>query len=135
VYASGRVLIYGSDAMLLKTRCLILESMGCQATMTMDGTIAASQIFSEEFDLFVLCRTLDSEKREVALAIAHEYQPNMKNLILSDNLGIRSLNSQDTIIDGFVAPEALVAVAMDLIRSAHLNRTEATHVPAVPSVL
>ncbi len=100
--------------MLLKTRCLILEGAGFQVWTTPKAVEAAKAICTEKFNLLLLCSSSLAEERDKLLTIAHDVQPEMKNLIMINEVGTGGFEDRDTIADGFLQPDALLAVVCGL---------------------
>jgi hypothetical protein len=106
--------------MLLETRRLILTKAGFQVRTVTEQMRAATALFDEEINLFILCHTLSSQQRKDSLLLAHELQPTMKNLVLTDDLPKKILESQDSVVDCFLGPEALLSIAIQLTQSKSL---------------
>jgi DNA-binding response OmpR family regulator len=66
-----RVLIFGHDMTLLKTRELILSQAGSDICITTDGTEATRILASQSVHLLILCHTLREGDRSAILSIAH----------------------------------------------------------------
>jgi hypothetical protein len=121
---SARILIFGHDSMLLKTRCLILKRAGFQVRTSTALEGASKILVNEEIDLFILCRSVSRAELKYALSVAHEILPEMKNLILSDDLPTTFCTSRDTLVNCFLDPEALVSVATRLTSPKSMSGTD-----------
>ena len=127
--ASARILIFGHEPVLLESRCLILERAGFQVWTASEAAETASLIVSKEIDLLILCRSILRTERGDILTIAHEVRPEMKNLILADDLSRDAAPGRDTIADHFMSPEALLATAHRLTHNPPAPDTAASYSP------
>lgn len=100
--------------MLLKTRCLILERAGFEVWTTPKAVDAVSAIWTKEFNLFLICSSVSAQERDDLLTIAHDIQPEMKNLVMTVELRTGNFEDRDTIADGFMPPDMLLTVVRDL---------------------
>lgn len=132
---AARILIFGHDSILLRTRCLILKRAGFQVRTTMDLKGAAKMVLEEEIDLFILCRSVDETEIKDALNVAHEIRPEMKNLILSDDLSRTFFTGRDTVVDCFLSPEALVSVTVRLTTSKPMPGEDAPPPNCEPAIV
>ncbi len=111
---SARILIFGHDSMLLRTRCLILKKARFQVRTTTELEGVARILFEEKIDLLILCRSVEKRERKEAVRVAHDLRPEMKTLVLSDDLPKDHSSVRDTVVDYFVSPEALLSLAVEL---------------------
>ncbi len=80
---SATILIYGHDAQLLETRCMILERAG-YSVLTATGLDEFERIPAcRRVDLLLLCHSLSMEDCGRSLALAHSRWPQLKSLTLT----------------------------------------------------
>jgi DNA-binding NtrC family response regulator len=110
VYASGVILIFGHDAMLLETRCKVLESAGFLVWTASDAEDAVEVLAEEPVDLFMLCQTLCNEECEAILRSAHTLRPDMTNIVLCIDSYKESSDHRDLLFHYFLDPRSLIAL-------------------------
>lgn len=80
---AASVLLFGNDSHLLRSRRWLVESLGFKVFAT-DNILTLHQIFTEHpVDVMVLCHSLSPEESERAKAMAREYSPGTRVLILA----------------------------------------------------
>jgi DNA-binding NtrC family response regulator len=76
------VLVYGADSTLLKTRQMVLETIGGEVHATTRREDAERIIAGVRLRLLVLCYTLSLEDREAMLEAVRRASPWTKTLVL-----------------------------------------------------
>ena len=109
------ILVYGRDASLLETRCMLLETTGFKVYATTQWEDAERIIEEEKPALFVLCYTLSPEDRSSILRAAQRLGPEMRLLILTAD-GQPSEDSPSDSLNIFSGARAFRAKVMDLLR-------------------
>jgi DNA-binding NtrC family response regulator len=86
----------------------------------MDYKETIDMLRKQEFDLLIVCQSLDTEERQGVLATAHEVRPAMKTLImaLSDDEPMRTVAMREQIFEVLDGPETLLAVVDRMLNNA-----------------
>jgi DNA-binding NtrC family response regulator len=116
VYASGRILIFGHNSMLLDTRRRVLQGVGFQVWTATEPENVSSTILTKEIDLLILCQTLTESERSDALRAAHTLRPKMRIVLMCQDVQDAVVTAQDTLVDSFLRPEALISMTIQLTR-------------------
>ena len=118
VTAHASVLLYGCDAVLLRTRCWILEGAGFQIWTTMWPLEVEQILGRQHIDLFILCYTLSTRQCEDAVARAKMLQPRTKTMILSETSSSYLKGEHDEVVSTVGNPELLIATAKRMVTPA-----------------
>lgn len=115
-----RILLFGSDSHLLKTRQLVLQNAGYE-TYLATSVLALNHIVSAHpinlpIDLLLLCHSLAPEECKRARSIARARFPNIKVLILAVNRLISYSADGDSVVDTAEGPKTLLATVEELVR-------------------
>ena len=78
----GTILVYGNEALLVKTRHLILEKAGYQLFSVTDFAGAANVLANQQIDLVLLCQSLSDTERRGILERARAIRPDFKCAVL-----------------------------------------------------
>ena len=108
------ILVYGRDASLLETRCMLLETTGSKVYATTRWEDAERIIKEQHPTLFVLCYTLTPEDRSSVLHFAQRFSPEMRLLILTAD-GQPSDDNPENTHNIFAGAEAFKARVVGLL--------------------
>ena len=103
------VLIYGQDALLLETRCLVLESAGFKVCAATELDEVLRLLAERQIAVLVLCHTLPAEKCHIILASARERRQSLKVLVLTGNDADCAAEEGDAVLEGFATARGLIA--------------------------
>ena len=103
------LLIYGHDALLVKTRSWVLEKSGCDVLTTTDDAAVRKLITEVDVELLILCHTLTRAAREAALSEARRLRPAMRKLILTPSPADFSPRQDEMALSAFADPRTLIA--------------------------
>src|ERR1700755_1528324 len=79
---NGKILIYGNDEILNRTRGLILEKAGYAVLASMNFEGAMLTLMTQQIDVLLLCQSLADEQRCGILETAHALQPEIRCAVL-----------------------------------------------------
>jgi DNA-binding NtrC family response regulator len=103
----GKLLIYGNDSMLLTTRRLILEKAGHDVVTASTFSGAMLLLVNRQFDLLILCQSLNQEERRGMLESAHAINPNLKCVVLQFTGSHERIANEETV-EGLRGPTNLI---------------------------
>jgi DNA-binding response OmpR family regulator len=104
---NGTILVYGNDAMLVTTRCLILERAGHRVLTAQAFPNAMLMLMSDQIDIIVLCQSLKDEERRGILETAHALQPEIICAVIDFDEREAPIEGV-ALIEGFVGPSTLL---------------------------
>ncbi|MFY9745362.1 MAG: hypothetical protein WA891_21390 [Acidobacteriaceae bacterium] len=112
----ARILLYGIDVSLLRTRAGVLESAGFQAGVATRLLEVEQFILSGPADLLILCYTLTPEECRQAIASALACNPEIKTILLAQ-IGPTSPHPgmYDAVFDACQGPGALIATVWRIL--------------------
>jgi CheY-like chemotaxis protein len=115
----GKVLVYGNDPILLMTRRLILEKVGCRVLTTMEFADAMLILMNQQIDLLVVCHSLRDEERQGILETARALKPDIKTVILRfTRFRGRDISGEGAeFVDGLDGPASLLAAVDKVLNS------------------
>jgi len=105
---SAEILVYGSDALLLNTRRLILESRGYRVFVATNRRDALRIIPFHEITLVVWCSSASRLERENGMIVLSALKPQLKNVVLSPGSSADAERGADRVLDSTQGPEALL---------------------------
>jgi DNA-binding NtrC family response regulator len=121
----ARILLYGIDAALLRTRAGVLESAGFQVAVAIRLLEIEQALLSEPSDLLILCYTLTPEECRQALASALECNVGIQTVLLVQAGFVSSPQRHyDAVFDAFQGPGELVATVSRILTR---NQPEKSH--------
>jgi DNA-binding NtrC family response regulator len=103
----GKLLIYGNDSMLLTTRSLILEKVGYGVVTVSTFSEAMLLLLNQQFDLLILCQSLNEDERRGMLESAHAINPELKCVVLQFTGGHERIANEETL-EGLRGPTNLI---------------------------
>ncbi len=120
------ILVYGTDAHLLKTRRWVLERSGACVWTATDLKGFSEVPATEQIDLIILCHSLSMEECGRGLAVAHMRWPRVQSLILTS--GVRGCDGgfQDQVADASLGPVYLLKAVSRLVGPEHFLNFQAT---------
>lgn len=102
---ASQILCYGADLQLLQTRGWVLEHAGFEVTLAIKTRKFEQLLLSGDFDLLILCRSLNSSQCDTAARFASVHQPELRVLSLCDDAsaicssnGLTPLDSPDVLL-------------------------------------
>jgi DNA-binding response OmpR family regulator len=104
-----RILIFGYDTTLLRTRQLILSKAGFDTLTTTQLAEACRILSGQTVDLLILCHTLHETERKSILALARVSQETISVLTLVANASSYTTDGQDGILSTLDGPDILLA--------------------------
>jgi hypothetical protein len=104
---NGTILVYGNDAMLVTTRCLILERAGYRVLTAQAFGNAMLMLMNHQIDIIVLCQSLKAEERRGILETARAIQPEIKCAVIDFDEREAPIEGV-ALIEGFMGPSALL---------------------------
>ena len=113
--ASVCILVYGSDALLLGTRTMVLENAGYAVFYALKPSEVEETILSQTIALLVLCHTLSSEMCKAALDFAEGRRPGIRSLVLTAGTSPCSERAHDAVLSAFDGPRRLVETVQNLL--------------------
>jgi hypothetical protein len=112
----GKLLIYGNDSMLLTTRRLILEKVGYEVATVATFSDAMLLLLNQQFDLLILCQSLNEEERRGMLESAHAINPELKCAVLQFTVGHERIANEETL-EGLRGPTNLIESIHRMLQS------------------
>ena len=103
----GRLLIYGNDSMLLTTRRIILEKAGHNVLTAATFSDAMLLLVNQQFDVLILCQSLNKEERRGMLESAQAINPALKCAVLQFTGGHEKIANEETV-EGLRGPTNLI---------------------------
>jgi DNA-binding NtrC family response regulator len=103
----AKLLIYGNDSMLLTTRRLILEKAGHDVVTASTFSDAMLLLVNQQFDLLVLCQSLNQEERRGMLESARAINPGLKCVVLQFT-GSHEKIANEVTVEGLRGPTNLI---------------------------
>jgi hypothetical protein len=103
----GTIVVYGNDAMLVTTRCLILERAGYRVLAAQAFGNAVLMLMNHQIDMIVLCQSLKLEERRGILETARALHPEIKCAVIDFEGREAPIEGAD-LIEGLVGPSALL---------------------------
>jgi DNA-binding NtrC family response regulator len=114
---SSKVLVFGTDEVLLTTRRLILEKIGFQV-QTAGQLSDATRIMKEcDLTLLVICSSTDQHDVARFLDAANSLKPSIKTILIERSL-VANPKSKAEVIDGLRGPEAFLTAVNKVVGSA-----------------
>ncbi len=107
------ILICGRDKELLGTRGLVLQSAGYRVSMTLEAIEKTPDL--ESVRLLIVCHTLSSAERQMALSTFAEQSPGARVLCLVPNLG--GVEDGVHTLDSFSGPRKMLEVVKRLLNA------------------
>lgn len=104
-----RVLLYGNDEILLKTRRWILEGAGFLVFTANNFGTAISLAMTKTFHVMILCQTLSVVECNGVLVTAREVSPSMRPLIFYNENQPSPLKGREEYLEVLAPPEALIS--------------------------
>jgi DNA-binding response OmpR family regulator len=104
---NGTILVYGNDAMLVRTRSLILEKADYRVFAAQAFPNAMLMLMNHQIDIIVLCQSLKDEERRGILETARALQPEIKCAVV-DFEGREAPIEGVALIEGLVGPSTLL---------------------------
>ncbi|MGB9029250.1 MAG: hypothetical protein WCC27_03940 [Acidobacteriaceae bacterium] len=112
----ARILLYGIDAALLRTRAGVLESAGFQVAVAIRLLEIEQALLSEPSDVLILCYTLTPEECRQALESAEECTPGIKTILLMQaGFATSPQRLYDAVFDAWQGPGALIATVSRML--------------------
>ena len=125
----GSILCVGEDLDLLNTRAMLLETLGAEVKCATTLIEALEQVADENFDVIVLCHSLNQHAAVAISDAIRERKPPPLILKMTKYFGIEEEQAQflcDAIVDA--RPPSLIDCARELLLnssvSARFQRTE-----------
>jgi len=112
---SAKILMFGSDTLLLRTRAMLLEQSGFEVLTTEQFQDAKRAVAEQHLDVVILCHTLRTDETKGMLKEIHSLQPEVKTLILDEDETLSALNSNDESFKAFSGPENLLRTLNKMI--------------------
>ena len=100
-----QILLLGQDSVLQTTRSAILQLDGFRVDRVCSPRELLTCLASKHFDLVVLCHSLSAVKRQVALAIAASFVPEIRLLVLRKDLSSSLRSSFAEVLETDTGPE------------------------------
>jgi hypothetical protein len=117
---SVRILLFGNDSHLLKSRQWVFESAGYEvyaATSILAlNHILASHPANLPIDLMILCHSLTAEECNRARLIGRAHFPKMEVVILAVNGCVSHTADGDSVVDTAEGPRTLLETVGDLAK-------------------
>ena len=114
---SNSILLYGRDPLLLATRRWILESRGYR-TVAVTQLEEFDQFTGTQFELLILCHSLDPESCANALGLAASCWPGIKTLVLARNVFKPNTAVPGQVVMALDGPLALISTLTNLVGAA-----------------
>jgi DNA-binding response OmpR family regulator len=102
------ILIYGSDAVLIQSRGLVLEKAGFSVRTALELNDAELIISTRQVQLCILCRSLSSKECLTLLATAQNLHPKLKILSLHTDTTICYMGMDVEVLGAFLSPLSLI---------------------------
>jgi DNA-binding response OmpR family regulator len=102
------ILIYGSDAVLIQSRGLVLEKAGFSVRTALELNDAELIISTRQVQLCILCRSLSSKECLTLLATAQNLHPKLKILSLHADTTICYMGMDVEVLGTFLSPKSLI---------------------------
>jgi CheY-like chemotaxis protein len=112
----GKLLIYGNDSMLITTRRLILERVGYEVATVATFSDAMLLLLNQQFDLLLLCQSLNEEERRGMLESAYAIKPELKCAVLQFAAGHERIANEETL-EGLRGPTNLIESIQRMLQS------------------
>jgi len=114
----GKILVYGTDPILLTTRRLKLEKAGYRVFATMEFLDAKLVLMNQQIDVLIVCQTLSDDERSGILETAQAMTPDVKCVIVRfDGRDVPVGDAE--FVEGLEGPTTLLkAIGRILIRKA-----------------
>jgi two-component SAPR family response regulator len=103
----GAILVYGNDATLVTTRCLVLERAGYIALPAQAFGNAMLMLLNHQIDIIVLCQSLKDEERQGIVETARALQPEIKCVVIDFN-EVEDPIEGVALIQGLAGPSTLL---------------------------
>lgn len=117
---SVRILLFGNDPLLLKSRQMVLESAGYEVyaapSILALNHILANHPASHPIDLMILCHSLSDEESNRARSLARARFPRMEVVILAVNSCVLHDADGDSVVDTADGPKTLLETVGDLAK-------------------
>lgn len=120
------ILCLGEDPDLLRTRAMLLESLGAEVRHATNIAEALEQVTGEHFDLIVLCHSLKQSDAVAICDAVRDRRPPPLILKITKSFGFEEERAQllcDAIVDA--RPATLTDCARELL----LKRSASTRLP------
>lgn len=118
---SVRILLFGNDALLLKSRQMVLESAGYEVYVAPSilalTHILANHPASHPIYVLILCHSLTGEQCNRAQSIGREHFPQMKVVILAVNGLVSHTAEGDSVVDTAEGPKSLLSTVEELVKN------------------
>lgn len=110
------VLLFGNDSHLLKSRCMVLESVGCTVYMA-NRLVDVKQILTDHrIGLLLLCHTLTVEECDRAKAVVETFSPETKVLVLAAADFAECAANGDRVVSTGDGPKAMLRTVNEMAK-------------------
>lgn len=110
------VLLFGNDSHLLKSRRMVLESVGCMV-YTATQLVDVNQILTDHrIGLLILCHTLTVEECERAKVVVETFSPEVKVLVLAAADFAECAESGDRVVSTGSGPKAMLQTVNEMAK-------------------
>ncbi len=104
----SRVLLFGHDSGLLRTRQLLLERNACVAVVVTTIQEFRACVLSRAFQLVLLCQSLSADECETSAQFSQEHAPSTRLLLMFTRVGKCIPEHADVLLDSLAGPKVFI---------------------------
>ncbi len=117
MHTPAHILLFGNNEDLLTTRQMILQLDGFDVELVRSLLQVKESLFARHYDLLVLCHTVSSIERRVAVSLAASFLPTMLSLALETELAAEVSPWQAHVLQTRFGPQGFRSTVKDLVQA------------------